>query len=314
MKSIPLKDDSNSISNITVLDKIQELYEAFLIKNKIWNVPFKDIVKLTPALNFTDASQSPALVLVSNWYVKNFTDIWGKEAFHSFFHAMMDNEAKRPDFLAKISKIATMEKKKRFLKFLPGKFTHKDGKLSVQGFIQIWYHGYSGTVRDNDEQGYKAFSDYNAGTICREAGYNTTTDGWSNGKFRDESTAYNRSNMICWISGLQCKKDSSTIEGDCVSDQFPKPAIGQFPSNGTVQTTPIPGTTNTTPKVQTTKVVTTPKVVTTKASQSTTHPATTKGQTKPATTTPSPTKPKPTTKPWPWHWDHKLDVAIKCNM
>jgi len=337
MKSIPLNVDTNSI---TVLDKIEGLFQAFKKYNEIWNVPFKDIVDLTPDLNFTDASKSPALVTVSGWYVKGFSDVWGKEAFHSFFHIMMENEAKRSDLVASISKITTNETKKRFLKFLPGKFLYQNGKLSVQGYIQIWYHNLTGTLRDKDQTMFNQFSDASAKTICLEAGYSKTDDGWGNGKYRDSTTAYDRSNLRCLLSGLQCRGQKPTIKEDCIMDQFKKTQLSSNETSVTTAVPPVPPVKQTTtPKPQPepttaskpTKVAqptttpqpsnTTQPPATTKGPQTTSKGAQTTTQPPQTTTQPPQTTQPPTTQqitttpdPWKWKWDHKEDVAIKCNL
>ena len=99
----------------------------------------------------------------------------------------------------------------RFLKFLPGNFKYtKTGSntfvLSVYGYIEIFYRGLSGTVRERGRYtGY--ITDNDARTICSQAGYAPPSDGWSNNHCRhryDKCKQEDRSSLRCLISGLRC--------------------------------------------------------------------------------------------------------------
>ena len=214
---------------------------------------------------------------------------------------------------------------------MPAKFSFDGKDLSVNGYIQIFFDGRNGTLRDRGAKSTRpSFLDGNAKTICKSAGYAEIADGWSNGKYCD-GKGDDRSSLRCLISGLRCFGSEETI-AECQMDKIVDPTKPPPPAPTTTvapttqpepqttaqpQTTakPQPGTT-TQPQPQTTAAPTKAHPETTK------HPITVKPtKPKPQTTA----KPQPTAKPQTTakspeyelvpltDWDHKEDVAIKCN-
>ena len=158
---------------------------------------------------------------------------------------------------------------------MPAKFSYDGKDLSVNGYIQIFYHGRNGTVRNRGKT-IRLFTDGNAMTICNNAGYGYTIDGWSSGKYCD-GKGDDRSSLRCLISGLMCFGSEGERIEDCRMDPIIDP------------TKPPPA------------------AIYTVAPTTQTGPQTTQLQ-----TTVKPTQPEYELAPLT-DWDHKEDVAIKCN-
>ena len=109
-------------------------------------------------------------------------------------------------------------------------------------------------------------------TICNNAGYGYTIDGWSSGKYCD-GKGDDRSSLRCLISGLMCFGSEGERIEDCRMDPIIDPTKPPPPGAPTTQTEP-----------QTTQPQTTVK------------PPQLEYELAPLT-----------------DWDHKEDVAIKCN-
>ena len=171
------------------------------------------------------------------------------------------------------------------MKFLPATFAYdkSNSKLSVHGYIQVFYNGRNGTVRDRAVwEDKESFTDGIAKVFCKTAGYADTDDGWKNGKFQEDKSV-DRSLLYCLLSGLRCYGTESDIS-ICTMDPEP-PTTTASPTTTTVATTK--GTTTTTTKGTTTK-------------------ATTTGTTPPHKNSVHDDYFMPA-------WDHKQDVAIKCD-
>lgn len=208
---------------IPILVKIHDLYATFSKYNNLWSITFQDVIDLTENLNFPDAEQCPAILLVKSWYVPNFVDVWGRASFSGFFNILKTNPTKRAELVGKVTQIVEKERKERFLTFLPAKFSYDGKDLSVNGYIQIFYDGRNGTVRDRGAKETRpSFLDGNARTICSNAGYADIADGWSNGKYCD-GKGYDRSSLRCLISGLKCFGSEGETIGDCRMDQIVDP-------------------------------------------------------------------------------------------
>ena len=161
---------------------------------------------------------------------------------------------------------------------MPGKFAYDGKDLSVNGYIQIFYDGRNGTVRDRGARETKpSFLDGNARTICSNAGYGVTNDGWSNGKYCD-GKGYDRSSLRCLISGLRCFGSEGETIDDCRKDPIIDPTK---PPPAAIYT--VAPTTQTEPQ-------------TTAQPQTTAKPQSPEYELAPLT-----------------DWNHKEDVAIKCN-
>ena len=105
----------------------------------------------------------------------------------------------------------------RFLKFLPATFKYGEvypgrWKLSVNGFIQIFYRGLNGTINR------ETFNDNAAHTICSQAGYASTDYGWNYGKYCRTSKEIDRSSLRCLISGLRCSGRDGERLSQCGMD------------------------------------------------------------------------------------------------
>ena len=106
---------------------------------------------------------------------------------------------------------------------MPAKFSYDGQDLSVNGYIQIFFDGRNGTVRDRGEkQTRPSFLDGTAKTICSNAGYAEIADGWSNGKYCD-GKGYDRSSLRCLISGLLCFGSEGERWDECKRDPIVDP-------------------------------------------------------------------------------------------
>ena len=115
----------------------------------------------------------------------------------------------------------------RFLKFLLATFKYEQEhdhvgryiwKFSVHGFIQIFYRGLNGTISRYSIYGGIAFDDKAAHTICSQAGYASTHNGWNRGEYCRTSKEIDRSSLRCLISGLRCSGRDGERLSQCGMD------------------------------------------------------------------------------------------------